>query len=81
MKTIAIPMIASGLVAASIPLAGTASAYCDTADCVPNVTANVAGRALLAAQDLRLRVERGRRHLCVQHGWRVGAGRPVDRYV
>jgi hypothetical protein len=42
MKTIAAPVIASGPMAASIPLAGSASAYCDSADCVPNVARNVA---------------------------------------
>ena len=42
MKAITVAMIASGLVAASISLPGTASAYCDAADCVPNVARNVA---------------------------------------
>ena len=41
MRTIAIPMIACGLAAASIPLAGTASAVCDAPDCVPNITRDV----------------------------------------
>jgi hypothetical protein len=41
MRTIAIPMIVCGLAAASIPFAGSASAVCYSADCVPNVTRNV----------------------------------------
>jgi hypothetical protein len=41
MKAIA-PMIACGLAAASIPLAGTASAVCDSRECVPNVARDVA---------------------------------------
>jgi hypothetical protein len=41
MRIIVLPVIAAGLVAGSIPLAGTASAYCDSASCVPNVTRNV----------------------------------------
>ena len=39
---IAIPVLAGGLIAAPITSAGTASAFCDAADCVPNVTRNVA---------------------------------------
>ena len=41
MRVVAVPMIACGLMAATIPLAGTASAYCNSASCVPNVTTNV----------------------------------------
>jgi hypothetical protein len=40
-----------------------------------------AGRALRAAQGVRLRVRCGRRHLCVRHSRRLGSGRPVDRCV
>jgi hypothetical protein len=42
MKTIAIPLVACALAAATIPLAATASAVCYSADCVPNVTRGVA---------------------------------------
>jgi hypothetical protein len=38
---IAVPGLAGGLIAALITPAGTASASCDSADCVPNVTRNV----------------------------------------
>lgn len=38
---IAVPVLAGGLIAALITPAGTASAFCDAADCVPNVTRNV----------------------------------------
>ena len=38
---IAVAVLASGLIAALITPAGTASAFCDAADCVPNVTRNV----------------------------------------
>ena len=38
---IAVPVVVSGLIAAPIIPAGTASAFCDAADCVPNVTRNV----------------------------------------
>jgi hypothetical protein len=41
-KIIAAPVVACGLLSASIPFAGEASAYCDSADCVPNVARNVA---------------------------------------
>jgi hypothetical protein len=40
MKTMTVTTVAGGLVAASITLAGTASAYCYDPDCVPNVTTN-----------------------------------------
>jgi hypothetical protein len=40
-KFAAAAMLACGLVAAPIPLAGPASAVCDAADCVPNVTRDV----------------------------------------
>jgi hypothetical protein len=40
-KIIAAPVVACGLITATIPLAGEASAYCDSADCVPNVARNV----------------------------------------
>jgi hypothetical protein len=40
-KLIAVPVLAGGLIAALITPAGTASAFCDAADCVPNVTRNV----------------------------------------
>jgi hypothetical protein len=38
---IAVPVITFGLLTAAIPLAGEASAACDSADCVPNVARNV----------------------------------------
>ena len=38
---IALPVLAGGLIAALITPGGTASAFCDTADCLPNVTRNV----------------------------------------
>jgi hypothetical protein len=38
---VAAPVLACGLVAAAIPLAGSASAVCYSADCVPNVARNV----------------------------------------
>ena len=40
-RLIVVPLLACGIVAALIPVAGKASAYCDAADCVPNVTRNV----------------------------------------
>ena len=41
-KFIAAPVVACGLLSAPIPFAGEASAFCDSADCVPNVARNVA---------------------------------------
>jgi hypothetical protein len=38
---IAAPVVACGLITATIPLAGETSAACDSADCVPNVARNV----------------------------------------
>ena len=38
---VAAPILACGLVASAIPLAGTASAVCYSAECVPNVARNV----------------------------------------
>jgi hypothetical protein len=38
---IAVPVWAGGLIAALVTPAGIASAFCDAADCVPNVTRNV----------------------------------------
>ena len=40
-NVIAVPVWAGALIAALISPAGTASAFCDAADCVPNVTRNV----------------------------------------
>jgi hypothetical protein len=40
-RLIAVPVLACGMIAALIPIAGKASAFCDAADCVPNVTRNV----------------------------------------
>ena len=40
-RLIAAPVLACGMIAALIPVAGKASAFCDAADCVPNVTPNV----------------------------------------
>ncbi len=40
-KFIAVPVLVCGLIAAAIPLAGQASAFCDGPDCVPNVAQNV----------------------------------------
>jgi hypothetical protein len=40
-RLIAVPALACGMIAALIPIAGKASAFCDAADCVPNVTRNV----------------------------------------
>jgi hypothetical protein len=48
MKTMTVTTVAGGLVAASITLAGTASAYCYDPDCVPNVTRNVVQGAVWA---------------------------------
>jgi hypothetical protein len=42
-KLIAAPILTCGLLAALIPLAGNASAFCDSPDCVPNVARNVIG--------------------------------------
>jgi hypothetical protein len=39
------PVIACGLITAAIPLAGPASAACDSVDCVPNVARNVVAGA------------------------------------
>jgi hypothetical protein len=44
-KTFATSALVCGLVAAAIPLAGRASAYCDSVDCVPNVARGVAAGA------------------------------------
>ena len=49
---IAIPVLTSGLVAALISPAGTASAFCDAADCVPNVARNVVEGTPCVAQAL-----------------------------
>src|SRR5436190_20455781 len=38
---IAAPIAVFGLVSTAMPLAGKASAFCDSADCVPNVASNV----------------------------------------
>jgi hypothetical protein len=38
---IAVPVWAGGLIAALVTPAGIASAFCDAADCVPNLTRNV----------------------------------------
>lgn len=40
-RLIALLVLACGMIAVLIPLAGKASAFCDAADCVPNVTRNV----------------------------------------
>lgn len=40
-KIIAAPVVACGLITATIPFAAEASAICDAADCVPNVARNV----------------------------------------
>jgi hypothetical protein len=44
-KVIAASAVACGLVAVTIPLAGTASAACDSVDCVPNVARGVTSAA------------------------------------
>lgn len=44
-KTLAASALTCGLIAAAIPLAGEASAFCDAADCVPNVARNVVAGA------------------------------------
>ncbi len=44
-RIIAASALACGLVTAAIPLAGEASAACDSADCVPNVARNVVASA------------------------------------
>lgn len=40
-KIIGVPVVACGLITATMPLTGEASAVCDAADCVPNVARNV----------------------------------------
>jgi hypothetical protein len=40
-KTFAVVVLACGFIAGVIPLAGKAAAFCDSPDCVPNVTRNV----------------------------------------
>ncbi len=40
-RIIAAPVIACGLIMATMPLAGAGSAACDSADCGPNVARNV----------------------------------------
>ena len=40
-RLIAVLVLACGMAAALMPVAGKASAYCDAADCVPNVARNV----------------------------------------
>lgn len=40
-KLIAAPVLAGGVIAALITPSGTASAFCDAADCLPDVTRNV----------------------------------------
>jgi hypothetical protein len=44
-KTLAASALTCGLIGAAIPLAGEASAFCDSADCVPNVARNVVAGA------------------------------------
>jgi hypothetical protein len=44
-KTIAVSVVACGLITAAMPLAGEASAACDALDCVPNVARNVVAGA------------------------------------
>lgn len=41
MRTIAIQMVVGRMIAGSIFFAGNASAYCDAAECVPNVARNI----------------------------------------
>ena len=43
-------VVAGAVIAGLITPAGTASAFCDAADCVPNVTRNVAERTRCAPQ-------------------------------
>jgi hypothetical protein len=44
-KTLAAAALTCGLIAAAIPLAGQASAACDSVDCVPNVARGVSAGA------------------------------------
>ena len=44
-KVIAVSAVTCGLITAAISLAGEASAFCDAADCVPNVARNVVAGA------------------------------------
>jgi hypothetical protein len=48
MKTMTVATVAGGLVAASIPLAGSASAYCYDPDCVPYAARTVVQGAVWA---------------------------------
>jgi hypothetical protein len=44
-RIVAVSAVATGLITAAIPLAGQASAACDSVDCVPNVARNVVASA------------------------------------
>ena len=75
-KTIAVSVVACGLITAAMPLAGEASAACDALDCVPNVARNVvAGAPCAPRPSFVFGVDANRNTLiCVSQGmWlRVG---------
>jgi hypothetical protein len=73
---IAAPVVAFGLLAATIPLAGVASAVCDSADCVPNVARNVAAGAPCApSPSFVFGLDSDRNTLiCAAQGMWVGVG-------
>lgn len=78
-KLLVIPLLAVGLAAAVIPVAGKASAYCDAADCVPNVARNVVGGAPCVPQpayDFGLSAD-SRTFVCTT----AGTWQPVGRLV
>jgi hypothetical protein len=51
-RLVSVVVLACAMIAALIPVAGKASAFCDAADCVPNVTRNVVEGAPCVPQPL-----------------------------
>jgi hypothetical protein len=78
-KLLIVPLLAAAVVAALNPVAGKASAYCDAADCLPNVTRNVAQGAPCVPRseyDFGLDAE-NRTFVCATSGVWQSAGRLV----
>ena len=82
-KFIAAPVVACGLLSAPLPFAGEASAFCDSADCVPERCPQCRRGWTVRTRSL-LRLRPGFRPeptlICAAQGMWV-RGRPVDRHA
>jgi len=74
-KFVAASAVVSGLVAAAVSLAGTATAACDSVDCVPNVARGVtAGTPCTPSPSYVFGVNAGGTLICASQGMWVPVG-------